>query len=332
MSRVQKNLFADETLKKSSAVRRPSFSFTGLGLHTGKTYSVTVTTGRPEGSEGGATFRFHHEGVIYSAPAHWMRVSGTSRATALILRGPTRRRFQLHTVEHFLAAFWTSGRRDVTVDIRTDDEVGDAIELPCLDGSALDWARGFNELESERSVVERKAWKIIRSCEVADGARRVLLSPLTDPQDRGLSRFYCSTNFQGFWKQTAFYEMDWARPERTWTRFLETVAPARTFGFHSELEMLAKRGLARGASMENALLLDEDRVVNPEGLRLQNEIAAHKLLDAIGDLALTGAPLLGRIDAVEAGHSMHLRAIEEAFRTGALVKGVLEASGEFRPL
>jgi UDP-3-O-[3-hydroxymyristoyl] N-acetylglucosamine deacetylase len=111
--------------------------------------------------------------------------------------------------------------------------------------------------------------------------------------------------------------------------FRSRVAPARTFGFEHELVELERRGLARGGSLDNAILLREDCLVNIEGFRVPEELAAHKLLDGIGDFALLGAPLIGRIQLECAGHSMHLRAVSEAVRKGVLVGGVLDRQGRF---
>jgi UDP-3-O-acyl-N-acetylglucosamine deacetylase len=106
------------------------------------------------------------------------------------------------------------------------------------------------------------------------------------------------------------------------------IAPARTFGFKRELDELVRRGLIKGASLENALLLDDNSVVNTNGFRVPQELAAHKLLDAVGDFALLGKPLLGTIELHQAGHSMHLRAVGEAIRQGVLKPAILKASGE----
>ena len=95
-----------------------------------------------------------------------------------------------------------------------------------------------------------------------------------------------------------------------------------------ELEVLRKRGLALGGSMDNAILLDGDKVVNPGGFKVASELAAHKLLDIVGDFALLGKPLIGRIDTFKSGHSMHVRAAQEAIKTGALVEVDMDSSGK----
>jgi UDP-3-O-[3-hydroxymyristoyl] N-acetylglucosamine deacetylase len=140
---------------------------------------------------------------------------------------------------------------------------------------------------------------------------------------------HCAVSFPPAWNQAVDFTVDWMRLEESRQEYRRLIAPARTFGFKQELDELARRGLALGGTLDNALLLDGDQVVNEGGFKLPQELAAHKLLDALGDFALLGAPLLARIVAEKAGHSMHLRALAEAARTGALVSGSFAADGTF---
>ncbi|MBS1983348.1 MAG: UDP-3-O-acyl-N-acetylglucosamine deacetylase [Bdellovibrionales bacterium] len=299
----------------------------GRGLHSGKLFRLTISVANE--ANHGIVFAYERDEVTYSSPAFWLRVSGTSRATALILRGESRRRFELFTVEHFLSAALVAGRHDLLVQIETPEGPTDVLEFPNLDGSAAEWFRILSRLpETPAALTERPCWKIIRSVEVADGSRKVVFSPLSEPGEESISRYDYTVRF-GDLNQTAFFEIDWRRLSVAQGHYAASIAPARTFGFKAELEALEKRGLAKGATLANALLLDGSRVVNEGGFKIPNELAAHKLMDAVGDLFLLGAPFLGRVDFTEAGHSMHLRALEEAFRTGALVKGRLLASGPF---
>ena len=301
----------------------------GRGLHTGHLFRLTIKPADQIGQ--GIMFHYVRDGVRYSAHAYWLRVSGTSRSTALILRGESRRRFELFTVEHFLAAACVSGHHDLDVEIETPDGPTESLELPVLDGSAEEWFKHLSALDEKvDEAVGRPCWKVIRSSEVIAERKRVTFSPLVESHESSLTRYHCNVDFGAAWRQSAFFEIDWNRPAKAIDEFRRVIAPARTFGFKKELEALEKRGLAKGADLSNALLLDEGQVVNEGGLRFENEIAAHKLLDAVGDFFLMGAPFLGRVDLNEAGHSMHLRAVEEAFRTGALVKGRLMADGSFK--
>lgn len=314
-------------LATSASARETSApSIEGVGLHSGLRLKVTLKEGAPGQ---GVRFELHLDGEIYSAPAHWLRVSGTSRATAIVLRGTGRRRYELSTIEHLLAAVFASGRVDLNVVMEALDPVGESIELPALDGAADAWAELCAQLAPVRGPWTGPCWKVLRSVEVADGNRRAILSPLEDA-NAALSKFHCQVDFGGAWKQAAYFEIDWTRPDVSFQKFRAELAPARTFGFQAELKALEARGLARGANLSNAILLDGDRVVNEGGLRFENELAAHKLVDAIGDLALMGSPFLGRLDLNAAGHSMHVRLVEEAFRTGALAKGRLTPSGFVR--
>jgi UDP-3-O-[3-hydroxymyristoyl] N-acetylglucosamine deacetylase len=294
----------------------------GVGLHTGRSFDLRIHS--QPGSEGGVRFFSRFEGVTFSAPALWTRVSGTSRATALVLRGESRRKLELKTVEHFMAAAIILG---LSLDVEVVPSQGEAevLEIPTLDGSALEWVRCLERLRVPEAPLPHPVWKVLRSFEVRDGDRRLLISPIEGPK----ASFYCNVDFGPAWRQSLEYSIDWTRPGEGRRRFIHEVAPARTFGFRREVEHLLSKGLARGGSLENALLLDDDRVINNEGFRVPQELAAHKLLDALGDFALLGAPLLGRVDLFQAGHQMHLRAVEEAVRTGVVVKGRVFPDGHF---
>lgn len=304
----------------------PFVEVSGVGLHTGRRYSLRMSP--TKSFEAGIHFRSRFEGVEFTAPALWTRVSGTARATALVLRGPSKRRLELRTVEHFLAAALVAGFRSLDVEVVCLDGETDQLELPALDGSSGEW---LERLAEELRRVERShagglpVYKAARVFELADKGRSVRVLPL----DTAESRFSCRVDYGALWKQSSELAIDWTSPGAGRAKFFKEIAPARTFGFQKELEMLAEKGLARGGSFENALLLDDEKVVNPEGFRVPNELAAHKLLDAVGDFALLGAPVLAAVECVQAGHQMHLRAVEEAVRSGALIRGRLFPNGVF---
>ncbi len=312
----------------SSRAKQTSFTVEGVGIHTGRNYRVQVSHASKKGQ--GVMFHHQRDEIVYSSPAFWLRVSGTSRATALVLRGDSKRRFELMTVEHFLAAALMRGfvDLDVTIECLSPGD-HDSLEFPVLDGSAAQWTSLLNSLSDPDEISSsRTAWKLIRSLEVRDQSKSVVLLPSAEG-DESTTHYHTTVDFGGTLQQSASLAVVWTQLESARHLFESTIAPARTFGFKKEIDALIARGLALGGSLENAILLDGSQVVNPEGFRFPNELAAHKLMDAIGDFALLGGPLLGRIEMTQAGHSMHLRAIEEAFRTGCLVKGLLHPSGSF---
>jgi UDP-3-O-[3-hydroxymyristoyl] N-acetylglucosamine deacetylase len=296
----------------------------GVGIHTGRLTRLRVR-GWAEGSES-PFFSHVSNGLDHSAPALWTRLSATSRSTSLVLRGASRRRFELKTVEHLLAAAFAAGLPPLVFEIEglspaVDPRSEDVLEVPALDGSAAEWCEWIAPCVHE--CADRPVWLPVRSFQLVDGPKSVLIAPAADPALAATTLFRCSVDFQNVWKQQSSFRFDWTKVVESFRRFRSEIAAARTFGFQHELASLGERKLAIGGSLKNALLLDGDRVVNPEGFRQPNELADHKLLDAVGDFALLGAPVLGEIHAVQAGHSMHLRTLEEAVRTGALVKARL---------
>jgi UDP-3-O-[3-hydroxymyristoyl] N-acetylglucosamine deacetylase len=320
----------DEALPKSEAL---GSSLEGVGIHTGKRFRVCLARSN---EHEGLRFCAMGGGHVFEAPALWSRLSGTARATALVLRSlvdPTHKeRVELKTIEHFLAAAHIVGLSgyDLCIEALEGLEPGEAFELPILDGSAARWLEWIEECVGSdvAAVFARPAWKPLRHFEVRDGDKSVEIFPHASENDVR-TVIECRVDFPQVWQQSLEFVCDWSQPLALKEAFRSRIASARTFGFEAELKDLERRGLARGGSLDNALLLREDSLVNPEGFRVPEELAAHKLLDGIGDFALLGAPLLGRIRLECAGHSMHLRALSEALRKGALVSGTLDRQGRF---
>ncbi len=296
----------------------------GIGIHTGEEFEVSLEAARSQpATEAPISFVCTFEANDFEAPALWTRLSATARSTSIVLRGPSRLRFELKTIEHLLAAAHAAGFPSLRLRVRPVRErslESAPLEIPVLDGSASGWM----DMMRDSLMVEewRPVWLPVRSYVLEDGDKSVIVSPL-EPLEPLRTEYACSVDFgAGLYQQKSF-TFDWSKPLETFEAFAREIAPARTFGFRHELESLAARNLARGGSLANAILIDEGRVVNVGGLRIPDELAAHKLLDAVGDFALLGAPILGRVTVHKAGHSMHLRAVEEAVRTGALVKARL---------
>ena len=299
----------------------------GVGLHTGRIFQIFI---RPrEDSEGIRFVAKNPEGEIFVAPALWSRLSATARSTALVLRSESGRKAELRTVEHFLAACAVLGFPSWDVEILAADDELSILELPNLDGSALQWLKFLAPLP--RVAVSQTCWVVMKEFEVGEPGRSVRFEPWSQAQSTHnvpqVTRLDCEVNFPRVWQQAISFEIDRLRPERGLDHFIRFLAPARTFGFRAELEQLAAKGLARGGSLENALLLDEEQVVNPEGFLVPQELAAHKLVDAIGDFSLLGGVLFGKVSLHCAGHALHLKALQQAVRSGALVKCWLTPNG-----
>lgn len=199
------------------------------------------------------------------------------------------------TVEHLMAAFAGLGVDDVIVEL-------DGPEVPAMDGSSAPFVDLILRAGLKTTAAPRKAIKILKPVEVEDGARRAVLLPSLKPA------IDVEIDFEdpAIGRQHFYFEV-------TRETFADLVAPARTFGFRRDLNALLMAGLARGGSMENAVVLDDEGVANPEGLRFADEFVRHKALDALGDLYLAGAPILGLYRATRPGHGLNARALSALF-------------------
>jgi UDP-3-O-[3-hydroxymyristoyl] N-acetylglucosamine deacetylase len=200
---------------------------------------------------------------------------------------------RLSTIEHLMAAFAALGVSNAVVEV-------DGPELPILDGSALQFVQlldraGFRKQEAPVEYIE-----ILEPIRVQEGDKSAVLLPC----DRYEMRFEIDFPTPVIGNQVVDFVVD----EQT---FRDEIMAARTFGFAHEVEALRKAGLARGGSLENAVVIDGDQILNPGGLRMEREFVKHKALDAIGDLYVLGAPLLGRYEGVKAGHAINNLLVRE---------------------
>jgi UDP-3-O-[3-hydroxymyristoyl] N-acetylglucosamine deacetylase len=211
----------------------------------------------------------------------------TELCTALSVNG-----YQIKTVEHVLAAL-----RGLEVDnVLAEVEGG---EMPAMDGSAA----SFVQLIRAAGLIEQNKiqpmLKITKPIEVGDGHRRVRIEPAETTQiSYTISYDHPLIGLQA-------YEHEWSV-----TAFEQEIAGARTFAFLKEVEGLWARGLAKGGSLDNTVVLTEDHVLNESGIRFSDEFVRHKVLDLIGDVALLGLPFVGRLIADRSGHALHTRLVE----------------------
>jgi UDP-3-O-[3-hydroxymyristoyl] N-acetylglucosamine deacetylase len=247
----------------------------GIGLHTGKPVRLVL---RPAPAEHG--IRFVRRDVGVEIPARLEYLGRQDHATTLSHDGVS-----VGTVEHLLSALAGLGVDDVLVEL-------DGPEVPILDGSAAPFVLLLNEAGFRTQSTARQYLKVRRTVEVVQGGKRAVLSPCD-----GLEIAY-----------TIGFEHPLLRHQSLTLKvaprtFAEEIAPARTFGFLREVEALRRNGLALGGGLDNAVVIGETGVLNK--LRFEDEFVRHKILDAIGDLALLGRPLLGRLEGVKAGHALH---------------------------
>ncbi|HST93080.1 MAG TPA: UDP-3-O-acyl-N-acetylglucosamine deacetylase [Brevundimonas sp.] len=200
---------------------------------------------------------------------------------------------RLSTIEHLMAAFAALGVSNAVVEV-------DGPELPILDGSALQFVQLLDRAGFRRQEAPVRYIEILKPIRVQEGDKSAALLPC----DRYEMRFEIDFATPVIGNQVVDFVVD----EET---FRNEIMAARTFGFAHEVEALRKAGLARGGSLENAVVIDGDQILNPGGLRMEREFVKHKALDAIGDLYVLGAPLLGRYEGVKAGHAINNLLVRE---------------------
>jgi UDP-3-O-[3-hydroxymyristoyl] N-acetylglucosamine deacetylase len=255
---------------------RRSVGCTGIGLHSGKPVRLDL---RPAPAEHGIRFRRTDVGV--EIPATLEHLGGLDHATRL-----TREGVCVDTVEHLLSALYALGVDDVIVEL-------DGPEVPVLDGSAAPFVILIHEAGLKPLPVARRHLKVLRPVEVVRGGKSIRISP---------SDHFRVSYAIGFDHPLLRHQAVSVRV--TSSTFVETVAGARTFGFLRDVETLRRNGLALGGSLENAVVIGETGVLNNK-LRFEDEFVRHKVLDAIGDLALLGHPIAGHVEATKAGHALH---------------------------
>src|SRR6185437_4724883 len=256
---------------------RRQISCVGIGLHSGNKVNLTL---KPASADFGIRFRRTDLGD-HEVPATVQNLAGIQLATGL-----ARNEVSVETVEHLLAALVSSGVDNVIVELNSP-------EVPIMDGSAAPFIYLINEAGVKRLASARRYLKIVRPIAISRGDKRIALYP----SDHFKVTYSISYDHPLLRHQSRTLRI-------TEESFVEEVAPARTFTFLKDVEMLRQNGLALGGSLENAIVLGETGVLN-NALRFEDEFVRHKMLDAIGDLALVGYPVIGHLVAHRAGHALH---------------------------
>ncbi len=281
--------------------------FAGVGVHTGAHTRVAV---RPAPSGAGIVF------VRTDVTDRDNRVPATGEAVCKTQLGTVignAAEVTVSTIEHLMAALVMLGIDNAVIDI-------DGPEVPIMDGSSAPFVGILERAGRRGQDAPRRYVEILETVEVIDGDKRAALKPA----DGFELAFEISFPTGAIGRQAVDLAMDEAA-------FRSELADCRTFGFLHEVEALRAMGLARGGSMENAVVIDGDRILNPEGLRRPDEFVRHKALDAIGDLYVLGGPLLGRYEGVRAGHSVNnalvraLLARPDAWRVRTFAQDFAEA-------
>jgi UDP-3-O-[3-hydroxymyristoyl] N-acetylglucosamine deacetylase len=253
----------------------------GMGLHTGVYGHIHLV---PAPADTGIVFR-RVDLDNFLIEAQGRNVARVSYATSLMKQGVL-----LSTTEHLLAAIYSCGIDNVYVDI-------DSIEVPILDGSAEPFMQMLQEAGTRRLRRKRRFLKVLKPLEVIEGDRRIGIYPADE------FRVRCYVDFPH--PLVGQQEVEMLVSAET---FRHLLARARTFCFERDIEPLRSMGLIRGGTLENAIVLTSDGVMNGP-LRFPDEFGRHKALDLIGDLALAGLPLLARVEAHKAGHALHTQLV-----------------------
>ncbi len=259
---------------------------TGVGLHTGKKVYLTL---RPAAPNSGIVFRRVDLDSPVDIPAKAENVGDTRLSTTLAKDGA-----KISTVEHLLSAFAGLGIDNAYVDVS-------APEVPIMDGSAGPFVFLIQSAGVEEQNAAKRFIRIKQPIEIRDGDKVARFEP-----------------FNGF---KVSFGIDFDHPamdeegrnsviDFSSTSFVKEVSRARTFGFLRDIEMLRENGLALGGSMDNAIVVDDFRVLNEDGLRYQDEFVRHKILDAIGDLYLLGHSLIGAFSGYKSGHELNNRLLK----------------------
>jgi len=281
--------------------------FAGIGVHTGDHTRVTV---RPAPTDSGIIFvrtdiKDRDNRIAVSAEAVCKTQLGTMIANAA---GVT-----VSTIEHLMAALVMSEIDNAVIEL-------DGPEMPIMDGSALPFIQVLDQVGRRAQETPRRFIEILTPIEVIDGDKLARL----EPADRFEVAFEIAFASAAIGRQ----RVDMPMGVKIFRREL---ADCRTFGFLHEVEALRARGLAQGGSIENAVVIDGDQILNPEGLRRPDEFVRHKALDAIGDLFVLGAPIMGRFEGVLAGHGINnalvraLAASPKSWRYRTLVEELAQA-------
>jgi len=276
-------------MKNQTTLRTP-VSIEGIGLHTGHAVRATF---RPAPEDHGIVFRREDRPDV-ALPALSGSALGFDHATTLGAHG-----VQIGTVEHALSAAYGLGIDNLDVEIRGD-------ELPILDGSAMPFVRLFQAAGIERLHRPQRTIAIAHRKEIRRGDKSITVRP-----GRGLTITY---EIEFPHRSIGHQSLTIAIAPDT---YAARIAPARTFGFMHEIHYLRERGLARGGTLQNAIVLDGDNILSGP-LRFEDEFVRHKILDLVGDLALLGRPVEGKIHARKAGHALHAELVRELAEDAAL--------------
>jgi UDP-3-O-[3-hydroxymyristoyl] N-acetylglucosamine deacetylase len=270
-------------MRNQKTIRQP-VTLSGIGLHSGKRVTLTL---HPARANTGIRFQRTDLPESVEIPANVRNVHSTNLATTLSSGNA-----KVSTVEHLMAALWALGIDNVLCAVEGE-------ELPILDGSAAPFAQLIRKAGVKAQRSPRRFLVALKQIELRSGDKWATLKPSREFKIR--------------------YTIDFPHPVigrqnfefNSNTDFFKEIAPCRTFGFLKDVERMQSMGLALGGSLQNAVVLDDVKALNPDGLRFADEFVRHKVLDAIGDFSLIGYPILAEIELHRAGHELQTKLVQE---------------------
>jgi UDP-3-O-[3-hydroxymyristoyl] N-acetylglucosamine deacetylase len=278
-----------------------------VGLHTGRKVRMSL---RPAQPDSGVVFRRLDLATPVDLPAR-AELVGETRLCSCLIKGEVK----VYTVEHLMSALAGLGIDNAYVDL-------DGPEVPIMDGSAAPFVLLLQQAGIEEQPAPKRFLRVKKRIEARDGEKWALLEPF-EGFKLSFSIVYDHPMIE---KSNSSLTVDFAA-----TSYLKEVARARTYGFMHDVEDLRESGLALGGGLDNAVVLDEYRVLNAEGLRFGDEFIRHKVLDAIGDLYLLGRPLLAAFSAHKSGHALNNRLLRTLLADAAATEVVIFERAEAAP-
>jgi UDP-3-O-[3-hydroxymyristoyl] N-acetylglucosamine deacetylase len=266
-------------MTKQKTIKK-EISFEGVGLHSGISVKVTLKS-LPENS--GIIFKRIDLNKNNEIPALYNNVSNTMLGTTISNKNAV-----VQTIEHFMAALWACDLDNLLVEINGQ-------EMPILDGSAISFINEVKRAEILEQDAEREYFIPTKETEFSEANKLLKITPSNDDFNVNIEVEY---KYGGIGKQTYFFDGN----RET---FIKEIALARTFCNYTEIENMKRLGFAKGGTEENAAIYDDTKIMNKSGLRCENEVVKHKLIDLIGDLFTSGHYMKGKFDAVWNGHTIH---------------------------
>jgi len=271
----------------------------GIGLHKGSPVKLRL---EPLDSNSGIVF--YRSDVDIAIPLKPENVVDTKMATVIGKDG-----YVISTIEHMLSAVYAYGIDNLRI-------IVDADEIPVMDGSSASFCMLLDEAGVQELDIPKKIMRIKKEIEVVEGEKYVKLSPAPD------LKYDFTIKFPHPVINKQEYVLEFTKES-----YKKEIARARTFGFLHEVQYLRSKGLALGGSLENAIVLDEKKILNPEGLRFSDEFVRHKILDAIGDMSLIGMNFIGNYEALAGSHDLNHKLTIELLKDAENYE-VIELVGE----